>query len=284
MATNSTVKAIAASINALTGTTGITATAETKAIMSNLDADGTVTFTLYGKDTSSGSAISAAVTTTDLTNLVSAINAKTTSTGITAELSADKTSFTMTNADGYDIRVNDFSGVVTGSTIKFGGANADGDATAAVTLTAGDPASATDSSIVGGSIRLDSSNSSFTVSQTSTDVFGANAGGSSVVDISTVDIGTQSGANDAVSIIDGALAMIDTIRGDLGAIQNRFESTISNLQSVAENLTAARSRILDADIAMETADMTKANILQQAGVAILAQANQTPQLALALLK
>jgi len=76
---------------------------------------------------------------------------------------------------------------------------------------------------------------------------------------------------------------VDSLRGDLGAVQNRFESTIANLNSVAENLTAARSRVLDADIAMETTIMTKANILQQAGIAILAQANQTPQLALSLL-
>ncbi len=67
-------------------------------------------------------------------------------------------------------------------------------------------------------------------------------------------------------------------------MQNRFESTIANLNNVAENLSAARSRILDADIAMETSEMTKQNILQQAGVSILAQANQAPQLALSLLR
>jgi flagellin len=76
---------------------------------------------------------------------------------------------------------------------------------------------------------------------------------------------------------------VGSIRGDLGAIQNRFESTIANLQSVSENLSAARGRILDADIAQESAAMTKNNILQQAGVSVLAQANQLPQLALSLL-
>jgi len=83
--------------------------------------------------------------------------------------------------------------------------------------------------------------------------------------------------------IDGALNYIDQQRGTLGAVQNRFESTISNLNNVVENLSASRSRIQDADIAQETSEMTKQNILQQAGVAILAQANQTPQLALSLL-
>jgi flagellin len=87
----------------------------------------------------------------------------------------------------------------------------------------------------------------------------------------------------AIDSVDLALSQISTIRGDLGAVQNRFESTIANLQNVSENLSAARSRILDADIAQETSAMTKNNILQQAGVSILAQANQMPQLALSLL-
>ena len=99
-----------------------------------------------------------------------------------------------------------------------------------------------------------------------------------------MDITTTEGAASAIKAVDGALSQIDTIRGDLGAIQNRFESTISNLSNVSENLSAARSRIMDADIAQETSAMTKNNILQQAGVAILAQANQAPQLALSLLK
>jgi flagellin len=98
-----------------------------------------------------------------------------------------------------------------------------------------------------------------------------------------VNVNTYSAAQSAITTIDSAINTIDSIRGDLGAIQNRFESTISNLSNVAENLTAARSRILDADIAQETSAMTKSNILQQAGVSILAQANQAPQLALSLL-
>lgn len=98
-----------------------------------------------------------------------------------------------------------------------------------------------------------------------------------------LNINTFSAAQSAITTIDAAVNSIDTIRGDLGAVQNRFESTISNLNNVAENLTAARSRILDADIAQETSNMTKMNILQQAGVSILAQANQSPQLALSLL-
>jgi flagellin len=99
----------------------------------------------------------------------------------------------------------------------------------------------------------------------------------------SLSIGSSSGAQSAITAIDTAISSVDTTRGTLGAAQNRFESTISNLSNIAENLSAARSRILDADIAAETSAMTKSNILQQAGVSILAQANQVPQLALSLL-
>ncbi|BDD87368.1 flagellin [Desulfofustis limnaeus] len=107
--------------------------------------------------------------------------------------------------------------------------------------------------------------------------------GYSTTTIDQISVASRAQAWTAIASVDAALMDIDRIRGGLGAVQNRFESTIANLNNVAENLSAARSRILDADIAMETSAMTKSNILQQAGVAILAQANQTPQLALSLL-
>ncbi len=112
-------------------------------------------------------------------------------------------------------------------------------------------------------------------------VTGIDAAGTTTVN--NLSVGTRSEAVVTIASVDSALEEIDTIRGGLGAVQNRFESTIANLNNVSENLSAARSRILDADIAMETSNMTKQNILQQAGVSILAQANQTPQLALSLL-
>jgi flagellin len=99
-----------------------------------------------------------------------------------------------------------------------------------------------------------------------------------------VDITTVAGAANAIKAVDGALSQVDNMRGELGAVQNRFESTISNLMNVAQNVTAARSRILDADFAAETADLTKSQILQQAGMAMLAQANTVPQAALTLLQ
>jgi len=111
-----------------------------------------------------------------------------------------------------------------------------------------------------------------------------NAATGTALGVSTVAVDTRAAASTALASVDTAIKDIDTMRGKLGAAQNRFESTISNLQNVSENLTAARSRIMDADIAQETSSMTKQNILQQAGVSILAQANQTPQLALQLLQ
>ena len=99
-----------------------------------------------------------------------------------------------------------------------------------------------------------------------------------------VGVDTVANANFAIARIDSALTDVNGLRGNLGAIQNRFESTIINLQTVSENLAASRGRIQDADFAAETAALTKAQILQQAGVAVLSQANAQPQLALSLLQ
>ncbi|GLI33531.1 flagellin N-terminal helical domain-containing protein [Desulforhabdus amnigena] len=102
--------------------------------------------------------------------------------------------------------------------------------------------------------------------------------------LSEVDISTAEGATKAITAIDNALKQVDSNRGKLGAVQNRFEATISNLSNVSENLSAASGRIVDADFAAETASLTKYQILQQAGVAMLAQANQLPQQVLSLLQ
>ncbi|MEM9181811.1 MAG: flagellin, partial [Pseudomonadota bacterium] len=102
--------------------------------------------------------------------------------------------------------------------------------------------------------------------------------------VADVDIGTVQGAQDALAIIDSALQTISSERASLGAVQNRFESAIANLASTVENASAARSRIRDADFATETAELTKGQILQQAGLSILSQANANPQSVLALLQ
>ena len=109
------------------------------------------------------------------------------------------------------------------------------------------------------------------------------AGDASLKAISSLDIGSAFDSQNAIDTIDAALASIDSQRADLGAVQNRFDHTISNLANIQENVSASRSRIQDTDFATETAEMTKNQILQQAGTSILSQANQLPQTALSLL-
>ena len=132
----------------------------------------------------------------------------------------------------------------------------------------------------------------------STFLVGANAGqtisvnisragggyGSSGLGIAGLSISSLAGASRALASIDSAINVIDSKRADLGAIQNRFQSTIRNLSNIVENISSARSRIKDTDFAKETADLTRAQILQQASTTILSQANQRPQAALSLLQ
>ena len=290
---NSSANAIAGLVNAESGETGVTAEALTKATLQTLSADGTVAFTLKGTNSTEIS-ISATVTTNNLSSLAQAVNDQAGNTGITATLAGDNKSITLTQAAGHDIKIGDFTHSAAGD----GGVTATflvkGNEGAAVTLTdtaaaTDDNSTNTDSTTVGGEISF-SSAGSFNISSSRAtgdgSLFTAGAGGANVSTLSSidnVDITTVEGSASAIKAIDGALTQVDNMRGDLGAVQNRFESTISNLSNVSENLSAARSRILDADIAQETSAMTKQNILQQAGVSILAQANQAPQLALSLL-
>lgn len=107
--------------------------------------------------------------------------------------------------------------------------------------------------------------------------------GASGLSVNNVDISTAGGASSALTSIDAAISSIGGVRADLGALQNRFQSTIRNLSNVSENLSAARSRIRDTDFASETAELTRNQIIQQASVSVLSQANQRPQTALSLL-
>ena len=99
-----------------------------------------------------------------------------------------------------------------------------------------------------------------------------------------IDVSTVKGAQQALEVVDKALGAINSTRADLGAVQNRFTSVVANLQTSTENLSASRSRIKDTDFAKETAELTRTQILQQAGTAMLAQANQVPQNVLSLLR
>jgi len=269
---------IAAAVNNVTQDTGVEASAYNAVWIDAISADGTVQMTLGSGG--STATISTAITSSDFSNLVDAINQVSGITGISAEM--DGNNVKLIQNEGKNIRIENFTNSGGGTMTLYGL----DDTANTEDLTSG----GTDSTIVTGrvtfssansfSVRSDAAQGEGSIINEAADTFDNSTGQY----VSSIDISTQSGAQSAIDIIDKALAKIDEQRGDLGAIQNRFESTIANLQNIAENVTAARSRIMDADIAQETSNMTKQNILAQAGVAILAQANQAPQLALSLLQ
>ena len=279
VAANATANAIAAQVNAATAGTGVTATAISQATLSSLSAAGSVQFTLSG---SGSAAISTNVAAAgDLSTLAAAINSVTSTTGVTATLSSNRASITLQSREGYDIGIENFTNSGGGTAAVQGldasGANAGG----AATLTSG----GNDSTRVGGTLTFQASETFSVTSAATGGLFTATTANASVLSaVSSIDVGSQAGANNALEVVDAAIQFIDNMRADLGAVQNRLESTIANLSNVAENLAAARSRVVDADFAAETAALTKGQILQQAGTAILAQANQLPQQALQLLQ
>jgi flagellin len=129
-----------------------------------------------------------------------------------------------------------------------------------------------------------SSASNFTLGGTQLADVGLSTANPALTKLAAVDISTVTGSNAAIAVLDGALAQVNSQRASLGAYQNRFAATVDNLQTSAQNLTAARSRTRDADFASETANLSRSQVLQQAGIAILAQANTLPQQVLSLLR
>lgn len=268
-AADSSAKTIAAAINANAANVGITATASNSATLSGLSLAGTVSFTLTGNAAQS---ISASVTDpTDLTSLAAAINGASGSTGITATFTSTsaKNSLTLTASDGANIEIQNFSSTGAGNqTATFG----------TETLTE----ASTDSVVKTGTVSLSSSKGAITATNSAATEF--NTATSSFSSVASLSLTSDTNAQSAISVIDAALAQINSSRGDLGAYQNRFSSAISSLQATSENLSASRSRIQDADFASETASLTRGQILQQAGTAMLAQANSLPNGVLALLR
>ena len=280
-------------VNSSTSDTGVSATAVTYAKLSAM-CTGTMTFSLQGKG---GTAAGVSVTGTDITDLIASVNSYTSDTGIYAYINGTD-EIVLYSSEGYSIGVQDIDyGADTASTYtaSFAGLDSDGSTQSGSSVTLVDSTLSADSgsSFVGGTVIFETTlnNGYFTLSTTAngTELFDSGNTGTSVLSAATthtvenLDISTRDGARTAIQTVDGALDYIANIRADLGAVQNRFESTIANLQNVSENLSASRSRILDADFASETADMTKSQILIQSGVAMLAQANQLPQQVLSLL-
>jgi flagellin len=293
VAAGASAKSIADQVNASSGATNVTATALTKATLSSFTA-GTVSLTLQGAPTSAGAAnpvtVSATLASaTDVGALAKAINDQTGTTGISAVADLTNGKISLTQSQGYDIKVA--NGQTSTGTVQVAGApTTDGGTGTAVTLAIGDGATGTalDSTTVGGKVTFNSPTAFTTTSVgagiTSSLTMSSQLNSVASIDITTLTNGIPSGANDALQVIDSALANLSSSRASLGALQNRFTQVVSSLSTTSENLSAARSRILDADFASETANLTRGQILQQAGTAMLAQANSLPNGVLALLR
>jgi len=288
---------IAAGVNGVSTSTGVTATATTSLELSGFAA-GTVSLKIQGNPTAAGTLSATTVTATltganDLAGLAAAINAQQGATGVSAVADLISGKVTLSNSQGYDIGVGNNT---TSTAIKVQGLNASGvtSGTAATLAASGNLA---DTATVGGTVSF-TSPSAYTVSSDKASTAGGLFGtvtaanvvnGSALSAVSTIDVTTlvgsiPSGANNAINVLDGALNNINSARASLGAMQNRFSSVVNNLQTTSENLTASRSRIQDTDFAAETAQLTRGQILQQAGTAMLAQANALPNGVMALLR
>lgn len=206
-------------------------------------------------------------TTIDAGDVVSAINLNTGTTGVSATLDDVSGAITLATADGRDITATETITLGTGGS----GAGIDAAVASGAALKGSLTLSAADTIQLGGTQEADIG---FVDSQSIT---------KDDVTLSSINVLDVDESNNTIKRIDSALTAVSSLRSNFGAIQNRFESTIANLQAVSENLSASRSRIQDADFAAETASLTRAQILQQAGVSILAQANQAPQVVLSLL-
>lgn len=278
-------------INALTESTGVTASARTNVKLDTLSAAGSVSMTILSAN-STGVAVSASILAAgDLSPLAEAINRTTAQTGVYATLSAGRGEMILTNERGQDITLQNMThsnpaATVQISQIDFDGGFAAGDEVAASAAATLDGIS--DRTAVG-VLQLNSARS-YIISQASAagTLFAAGAAnvaiGSGLEAVADTDISTAIGAQNTLAVVDYALKTIDGIRGDLGAVQNRLSSTISNLQSIIENVSAARSRIRDTDYAAETSALSKNQVLQQAGLSVLSQANASSQSVLSLLQ
>ena len=259
---------VASSFNIISGTTGVIAAAVTRGRLS-FNAAATYTFTLQGKSTSASTVTATITSTADLTSIKDAINAVSGSTGITAALTTDKAGINMVQEEGYDLIVGDLSGGTAFLQSMDRDETLDGNSR---TLTSG----GTDSNALLGQVTL-SSHQAFTVTPgVATNHFSPNTNeqASALTTIASVSLVTKTGATNSLAVIDGALAMISEIRSSMGAADNRLKSTVDNLSNIAVNAQASLSKIEDANFAQETSNLTKAQILQQASTAMLAQANK----------
>lgn len=268
-----------------TATTELTFTAATGGVFmdASLGTGSAMTYTLSinGQSvlTSDGSA------DISLASVVSSVNSYTDTTGVRAEIDSNN-DLKLISDDGGNITINESFNMTTD-----GGAGNDSAMETVFSAFAhtggGGTGETTQSFTHRGQVTLSSSNDiTMSNGQTVVGFAGSTAllAADTAKNVATIDISSVDGASEAIRIVDSALDSINSSRASLGALQSRFESSISNLSVTSENLSAARSRIRDADFAAETAEMTRSQILQQAGVAMVSQANALPQSVLSLLQ
>jgi len=288
-------KDVAAAINRKSSESGVSADARTVMQIGGADpagggevllARGTYSFRLFSAN---GVGVDVAATVNDpydLSNLANAINQTTGETGVIAI--AEGPSLTIINENGDNIALGNvtFAGQTTAITnAQFDVKLMNFNATRTIAQAASFTANGTPNTLqVSGQIQLNGGASGFAVSNA--DLAGHNTtnDASSLDSVVALSISTAGGAQSAIKVVDGAIIAIDSLRASLGSVQNRLESTISNLQNISENAAAARSRIKDTDYAQETANLAKNQVLQQAGLSILAQANSSSQAVLSLLQ
>ena len=296
---NDSAKDIAEAFNVAAGQTGVTADARTKVILDGFAADETISFDLRGSNTALADEekiIAVIASDGSLANLANEINKVTGKTGITASVTDDN-KLSLVSEAGDDIKIGELDGnaaAITAEAYEYDGSTKAGTGTIASGTAAGETYNFT----IAGTVQLNGSNS-YTAETATALGAGSVSVGSSVTahllsdigqdgvstlnSVADIDVSTVKGSQDSIAVIDNALAYIDSSRAQLGAVQNRLDSTISNLENIVENASASRSRIRDTDFARETTELTKNQILQQASTSILAQAQQLPQAALSLL-
>ena len=271
-------KEIAAAVNLEVENTGITASAISEVDL-NFSAAGSYRMTLASDNSTPidvGFIVTAATGVEALSAAASAFNDLTPKTGVVATVKSDGSGITLSHYEGENMTLTDsaFQNSGTVTIVPGSGANLVLDAADAV---------GNQTAVVSGKVTFDS-NKSFTITGTATNVLTLASEAAALQKVADFDISSIAGANTALIVSDAAISQINSQRAKFGALQNRFGSTISNLETAVENLSAARSRIMDADFAAETAELTRNQILQQAGTAMLAQANSIPQNVLSLLQ
>jgi flagellin len=274
----------AAAFNLVSSTTGVKATAISKAII-QASAAATFTFTLQGKSTTTSTVTATITATTDLTALKDAINSVSGSTGIVATLTSDKAGINITNDEGYDIFIADVTTGATTANLTVRAMERDGTIDGTTRTLTGVTTTGDSAGILGQVILSGDKPFTITPGNAANSFSAATASlSSSLSTVGNINIKTVSGATNAIAVLDGALMMISASRSKMGALQNRLNSTVQNLSTIITKSEQARSRVLDADMASETTALSKSQILQQASTAMLAQANQANQGVLQLLQ